>query len=271
MLRHVRYAFVFLVLLSLHIFAKIFYRQQSVWIGEVPDEPWQPYRVVAILNHTSLYEFLLAGQVPLRFLWRMASHCTVPIAKVTIDRPLIGPLWRMVAANVVPVTRERDSTWKQVLDSSDDPDSMLIILPEGRMKRRGGLDKNGRPMNVRGGIADLVRGADGQMLIAYNQGLHHIQIPGEHWPRFFQPVRLRFESLDISEYRRQMVADLDLDDEKDALTFKRRIMDDLDARRDRYCTSDLGGTDEPEAWSYVRGVVTPKGGTRYREGDDVIA
>ena len=37
------------------------------------------------------------------------------------------------------------------------PDTMVIIMPEGRMMRANGLDKNSRAMTVRGGVADIVR------------------------------------------------------------------------------------------------------------------
>ncbi|MCG8462299.1 MAG: hypothetical protein MI919_38940 [Holophagales bacterium] len=243
---------VFLVLMFLRVVSRLFYRQQGLWVGDVPEERWPPYRLVAILNHTSLMECLFAGQVPARFLWRMANHATIPIASVTMERPIVGRLWSFVAANIVSISRERDHTWKQVVESVDDPDSMVIILPEGRMKRAGGLDKHGRPMTIRGGIADLVLGTpEGHMLLAYSQGLHHIQVPGQHRPRLFRPVRMRFEAFDIAAYRERLSEGLDLSEEKDQLRFRRRMMDDLTARRDRHCTSDLGGTDEPEAWSGI--------------------
>ncbi len=248
-----RNAFVFVVLMMLRIFSKCFYKNESQWVGEIPEDPWQPYRLVAILNHTSLFEFLFAGQVPARFLWRMASHATIPIAKITIDRPVIGLMWRVVAANIVPVTRERDNTWQQVVESLEDPDSMIIILPEGRMKRANGLDKKGRPMSTRGGIADLIRGLpDGKLLLAYSQGLHHIQVPGQKIPNFFQPVRMRFEALQLSELKAEMSAGLDLENDKDLVRFRRRVMQLLDERRERYCTSDLGGSDEEQVWAEAR-------------------
>ena len=249
-MRFIRTLFVFIVLMMLRVFSRLFFKNESEWVGDVPDDHWQPYRLVAIMNHTSLFEFLFAGQVPARFLWRMAAHATIPIAKVTIDRPIIGLMWRVVAANIVPITRERDGTWQQVLESVDDPESMIIILPEGRMKRANGLDKKGRPMSTRGGIADLVRGLpdDGNFLVAYSQGLHHIQIPGQKIPNFFQPVRMRFESFTLSEYRDTMAEGLDLSDEKHLNTFRRRVMNDLDSRRDRYSTSDRGGSDCEEEW-----------------------
>ncbi|MEM1178385.1 MAG: hypothetical protein AAGM22_08580 [Acidobacteriota bacterium] len=240
---------VFCVLYAVRLFSRTFYRQQVQWVGKVPAEKWPPYRLVAILNHTSLCEFLFSGQTPASFLWRMAGHCTLPIAEVTIKRPLVGLFWRMVAANPISITRERDNTWEQVLEALDDPDAMLLILPEGRMKRGDGLDKNGRPMTVRAGIADLLRGLpDGKMLLCYSQGLHHIQIPGEGGMKLGQPVRIRFETVEIDDYKVEIADGLDLDDDKDFVTFKRRIKSDLEARRDRYATSDLGGTDEEDDW-----------------------
>ena len=161
----------------------------------------------------------------------------------------MGLFWRYVAANIVSVTRERDNTWQQVLDSVDDPESMVIILPEGRMKRANGLDKKGKPMTVRGGIADLLLGTpEGEMLLAYSLGLHHIQVPGQKRPRLFQPVRMRFQTLDIASYRAKMSEGLDLESDKDRMTFRRRVIEDFTERRDAYCSSDRGGTDEPGIW-----------------------
>ncbi|MEM8997906.1 MAG: hypothetical protein AAGF23_24205 [Acidobacteriota bacterium] len=240
---------VFCLLYAVRLFSRIFYRQEVSWVGDVPAEKWPPYRLVAILNHTSLCEFLYAGQTPASFLWRMAGHCTLPIASVTMKRPLVGLFWRMVAANPISITRERDNTWEQVLEALDDPKAMLLILPEGRMKRGDGMDKNGRPMTVRAGIADLLRGLpDGKMLLCFSQGLHHIQIPGDGWLKLGKPVRMRFETFEIDAYKRLIADGLDLADDRDFVTFKRRIKSDLEHRRDRYATSDLGGTDEPEAW-----------------------
>ena len=246
-----RYAFVYFVLLCCNRFSRLFYTVQTRWVGDVPKDPWHPYRVVAILNHTSLMEFLFGGVVPDSFLRRMARHGVVPIAEKTIQRPLIGKFWRLIAGNVVSITRERDHTWHKVLESVDD-DAMVIILPEGRMKRKGGLDKNGRPMTVRSGIGDLLWGVrEGKVLLAYSQGLHHIQVPDESWfPKFFKPVRMRLESLDIATVREQLGAD---EEGMEVNRFKRRVVDLLTKHRDLYCTSDLGGTDKPEEWADVKG------------------
>ncbi len=100
---------------------------------------------------------------------------------------------------MVSISRGRDETWQQVMESVD-PRSMVVILPEGRMKRKNGLDSFGRPLTVRSGIADLIDAIpEGKMLLAYSQGLHHVHIPDHsRFPRLFRPVRLRIETLATS-------------------------------------------------------------------------
>ncbi len=236
-----RYWIIYWFLLALKLFSRCFYSHEAQWVGETPERPWQDYRLIAILNHTSLFEFVFAGIVPNTFLWRMARYGLVPIASKTLDRPFIGAFWRQIAGNVVSISRERDQTWKKVMESVD-PRSMVIILPEGHMKRANGLDSKGRPLLVRGGIADLIEAIpDGKMLLAYSQGLHHIHIPDHsRFPRFFQPVRMRFEALDVEDYRAAIREQGGGEDKK----FRKAVVGDLTARRDRYCTSDVGGRDE---------------------------
>ena len=106
----------------------------------------------------------------------------VPIAQKTTDRALVGRFYGLVAARVVSISRERDETWSEVLRQID-PDAMVLILPEGRMKRATGLDSQGKPMTVRGGIADILETmGEGRMLLAYSGGLHHIQVAGRPLP-----------------------------------------------------------------------------------------
>lgn len=182
-----RYRIVYWFLTLLKIIARCFYRIEIQWVGKMPQDPWHDYRLVAVLNHTSLYEFLFAGMVPNKFLVRMAHFGTVPIASKTMERPVVGKFWSIVAGNVVSISRERDHTWKKVI-ASVDPRSMVIILPEGRMKRKGGRDSFGRVLTVRSGIADLVEAIpEGNMLLAYSQGLHHVHIPDHSFfPKLFQ-------------------------------------------------------------------------------------
>jgi len=230
----VRYLVTFCVLAAIKTLSHLFFRSEVEWVGERPDRPFRVLdrlRVVAILNHTSLYEPVFTVTVPYRFLWRAARHGVVAIAEKTLKRPFVGRLFSFIAAHVVSVTRERDHTWRAVL-SRIGPESMVLILPEGRMMRANGLDANGEPMTVRGGIADILEAAgEGEMLVAYSGGLHHVQAPGELLPRPFRRLRMRFELLDIGAYNEARRR------EEEAIgdSFKRRVKEDLEARRDRYC------------------------------------
>src|SRR6202140_1665910 len=190
---------VFTTLLTLKYLSRIFYRPDVAWVGEVLPKPWHNIRLVAFLNHTSLFEPVFLTCVPNHFVWRLAAHGVVPAAEKTTGRPLVGMIFKFVAHHVVAISRERDHTWFQLLNSID-PQSMVIILPEGRMKRANGLDLNGNPMSVRGGIADILLAVkDGRMLLAYSGGLHHVQVPG-HIPNVFKTVRMRPRVVDIAKY-----------------------------------------------------------------------
>lgn len=226
-----RSVLVFNMLTMLKVLSKVFYRHDFAFIGPTPPDPWADIRLVVFLNHTSLFEPVFLGSVPARFIWRLAAHGVVPAADKTTDRPLVGIVFRFVAHHVIAITRQRDDTWFQVLQKID-PKSMVVIAPEGRMKRENGLDLNGRPMSVRGGIADILSAVkEGRMLIAYSGGLHHVQVPGK-MPRIFKTVRLRVENVDIAEY----IADISRRGAEEE--FKKNVMKDLDWRRDHYAPED---------------------------------
>jgi hypothetical protein len=222
---------VFSLLLSLKYLSRIFYRHDFAWVGDVPPKPWHELRLVAFLNHTSLFEPLFLGGVPNHFIWRLAAHGVVPAADKTTGRPLVGLIFKFVAHHVIAITRERDQTWFEVL-SRIDPNSMVIIAPEGRMKRANGLDLQGNPMTVRGGIADIMLSVrEGRMLLAYSGGLHHVQVPGRI-PNVFKTVRMRLEVLELSKYIEEMMKRGGPDE------FKKNVRLDLDRRRDLYCPEE---------------------------------
>lgn len=223
---------VFSLLTFLKYLSRVFYRHDFGWVGEnVPPDPWGDLSLVAFLNHTSLFEPVFLGGVPNRFIWRLAAHGVIPAADKTTGRPLVGLLFKFVAHHVIAITRERDHTWFQVLNRID-PQSMVIIAPEGRMKRSTGLDVDGNPMTVRGGIADILLAInEGRMLIAYSGGLHHVQHPG-HIPNLFKTVRMRIENLDIASYIAEQMA------KGGPEQFKRNVMRDLDTRRDLYAPEE---------------------------------
>src|SRR5436190_16643657 len=224
---------VFTLLLVLKYLSKVFYTYDFAFIGPTPPDPWKGLRLVAFLNHTSLFEPVFLGGVPNRFIWRIAAHGVVPAADKTTGRPLVGMIFKFVAHHVIAITRERDHTWFAVLEKID-PHSMVIIAPEGRMKRANGLDSNGNPMTVRGGIADILLAIEhGRMLIAISGGLHHVQIPGHHTVGVFKKVSMQLENVDIAGYIAEQMA------KGGAEAFKKSVREDLERRRDEYIVPAL--------------------------------
>ena len=232
-----REACIYAMLRSIKGFSRLFYRFDIQWVHEPPAEPWRKLRLVTFLNHTSLYEPLFVGGFPNAFIRRIAFQGLMPVADKATRRPLMGFFFRMVAKNVVAITRKHDRTWDRVL-ATVQPDSMVIIMPEGRMMRADGLDKNGQPMTVRGGIADLLLAIpEGRMLLAYSSGLHHVQIPGQSpLPRLFKTLRMRLERIDIADYRQKLL------EAHGPAAFKRALVRDLESRRDRYCLGPEAST-----------------------------
>jgi 1-acyl-sn-glycerol-3-phosphate acyltransferase len=219
---------VFLLLLVVKLISRIFYRVRLQWVGEELD-PWSDLRVLALLNHTSLFEPILVGAAPNRLLWQMAAHGVIPVADKTIARPMAGRFFRLIAHTVIPITRERDDTWTLVLARIHDPRALVVILPEGRMMRSTGLDLQGQPVTVRGGIADILATLPGgRLLLVYSQGLHHVHAPGDRFPRLFKTVHLRGETVDIATYREALLRDTG------EPGFKRSVIEDLTRRRDTW-------------------------------------
>ena len=215
----------FSVLLAAKLFSRLFYRHRIRWVAPTPDDPWADLRLVIILNHTSLFEWLFAGSTPNRFLWRTARHGVIPVADKTLNRPVVGRFFRILGQHVVPITRKPDESWEQLLRRID-PEGMVIILPEGRMKRQTGLDQDGRPLRARGGVADILQGLPaGRMLIAYSGGLHHVQIPGQSLPKLFKSIHLSLENVDIVDYRAEFAK------ESRQRNLKQRVIDDMERRK----------------------------------------
>lgn len=189
-----------LLVLGVYGFSRLFYRFELTWVGDPPKDVFREVRVFALLNHTSLFEPLFIGAFPVGFLWSAAPRATMPGADVTMNRPIIGRFYRLLSPRTVSITRKRDDSWQAFLDQIG-PDSLVALAPEGRMMRQNGLDKDGKPMSVRGGIADILqRIGSGTMLLAYSGGLHHVNIPGEGKLRLFQTLKLRLEAVEIADY-----------------------------------------------------------------------
>ena len=224
-----RETLIYAFLLAIKTFSRIFYRFDISWTGDLPKDPWANLRLLLILNHTSLYEPLFTGWVPNRFLKNVARNGLVPIADKTFNRPMVGRFFRMVANNVISISRLRDISWDRFIDRIR-PDSLVIMLPEGRMKRKNGFDANGNPMTIRGGVVDLLEAIPGgRMLIAYSGGLHHVQIPNQRIPRLFKTLQMRVESLDISHYKEMLWHN------RGSNSFKQAVVADLEIRLSIIC------------------------------------
>lgn len=211
------------VLLVIRLLSRLLYRHDFEWLDERPPHVWRDARLFVFLNHTSLYEPLFVGVLPLSFLWRCTRSAVLPAADKTLRRPFVGRLIRLMAPNTISITRKRDASWDGFLETIHD-DSVVVILPEGRMMRPTGLDKDGKPMSVRGGIADILAVLEsGAMIIVYAGGLHHVQAPGQRFPRLFKTLRARVESVGIQDYKQALQS-------HNPGNFKGAVIEDLQAR-----------------------------------------
>lgn len=227
--------FIFVVLLKAKLFAHLFYRFSSRWVGEVPEDRWDGIRLLVLLNHTSLFEWLYIGLAPWKLVWQIAAHGVIPVAEKTLKRPFVGRFFAILAQHVVSITRKPDESWRQLLASVNDPKATVLILPEGRMMRATGLDAEGKPMTVRGGVADIMRAMDrGRVLFGYMAGLHHVQVPGQRFPGLFKRLEMTLEVAGLEDYKRSIGPHLD------AKEFKRRVKQDLEERKARWCESFVG-------------------------------
>lgn len=193
----------FLILSAVKIISTLLYRCQYQWLGVRTDSLWKDIRLIVFLNHTSLYEPLFSQILPFRYLWSLAGHANIPGADITLKRPLVGTFWKLMVPNISSISRKKDATWDNYLDSIGEED-VVMIAPEGRMKRPNGLDKYGKPMTVRGGVADIINNLHhGKMLLCFSGGLHHVQSPGQHLPRPFKTIRMNLELIEIEEYKKR--------------------------------------------------------------------
>lgn len=200
--------------------SKVFFRSEVIWHTPKDQIDWDQIRVAVVLNHTSLFEPLFVSAIPNINLWRAVDRVVVPVADVTMNRPLVGKLFRLLAPNAITITRRRDDSWNEFMEKVKG-NSLILIFPEGRMKRKDGLDKNGKPMSVKGGIAEILQKIDGgKMMIAYSGGLHHVHAPGESLPKLFRSIQIGFEQVDINDYKKQF----------DGQDFRAAVIQDLEER-----------------------------------------
>ena len=224
--------FVFLTLALTKIFAKIFFRFEEHWLTPYPKN-WRLIKCIGVLNHTSLYEPIFVALYPFSELWRVAKYSVAPAADITMKRKVVGIFFSLLGQNIIPISRKRDSSWEHFLNKIDEK-SLVVILPEGRMMRAGGLDKHGRPMDIRPGIADVIfRIPEGNFMILTSGGLHHIQRPGQLIPKLFKPIKVAVEILDIKKLKSTILremADEQMTGDSDR-NFKKKFVEFLEKRK----------------------------------------
>ena len=226
----------FITLGLLKIFANTAYRIENRWLNDPGAGRWKDVRLMIFLNHTSLYEFLFLGATPWSFMLERAGKIVLPGADVTLRKNTWGTLYRMVLPRIIPISRERDGTWDHFLKQIGD-DCMVLITPEGRMKRLNGLDKHGKPMSVRGGVVDIMKMiGKGKMLIVYSGGLHHVAPPGVIYPKLFKTIRIHTEAMMIEDYIAEIEAQINAEgtltkgNTEFTFAFKKAVIADLEAR-----------------------------------------
>ncbi len=210
---------------SVKYLASIFYRFDVKWLSEQSSVNWKDIKLIVFLNHTSLFEPIFIRVAPNSFIWRLSKNLVVPGADITLKRPIVGRFFKSIVPGAVSISRKRDSSWTNFMDKIA-PGSVVAILPEGRMKRKDGLDKHGKPMSVRGGIADILHHMqDGKALFVYSGGLHHIQSPGQIFPRIFKRVKVNLELMNIEQYKHMI-------EEKSTTfrEFRKNIINDLNQK-----------------------------------------
>ncbi|GGD55204.1 hypothetical protein GCM10011357_08660 [Lacimicrobium alkaliphilum] len=205
------------------LLSHLFYRGRVNWLSKEKEEALKDVRLLVFLNHTSLFEPLFIRFAPWRFVCQLAHKVVVPGADITLKRPMTGRILKVLLPGCIPITRQQDESWQHFLSHVQE-DVITAILPEGRMKRSNGLDSQGNPMSVRGGVADiLVRLREGKMLFVYSGGLHHVQVPGQRFPRVFKTLSVNMEILDIADYKAAL-------EQQGEGSFKARVVKDMNHR-----------------------------------------
>lgn len=193
--------FSFCVMSLVKVLSYPFFWFDVKWLSKKQQEELSNVRLIVLLNHTSLYEALFVRLAPFPYLWKIARHLMVPVADVTTKRPLVGKFFHALLPGVTPISRKRDDSWNSFIERIND-EAIVAILPEGRMRRHDGKDKHGKAMSVRTGIADIIEKLDsGNILFIYSGGMHHIQIPGQRFPKLFKKIKTNMEIVTVEEYK----------------------------------------------------------------------
>lgn len=217
-----------IILLFIKITSNIFYKFEVKWLSS-GNHDWNKIRIISFLNHTSLFEPLFIGILPYSFIFKLSKHLIAPGASKTLERPLVGYFWKLMGPGIVSITRKKDKSWREFRERIHD-DSIIVIAPEGRMKRKNGLDLDGKKMSVKSGICDILEIEEaGDILFTYSGGLHHVQAPGEKIPRIFKRIKVNLEQISIAEYKKRF--------DGEGVEWKRNVLKDIQSKLENNCPS----------------------------------
>ncbi len=221
--------FRFLLLLLIKLITRIFYHFEIEWIsGKL--KSYKDQKVFLLINHTSLFEPIFIGAFPIPLLWEISRRFAYPIAQKTLNRPIAGFTFKLLSPITLPLTKNRDKAWRNFMRVITSGKYLIGFAPEGRMRRANGLDKDGKPMSMMGGVVDILEHTkSGNILFLFSGGLHHVQIPGEGAPNLFKKIHLALDSKPIEEYISEVQAKYGSED------LRKGILADLEHRRDTLC------------------------------------
>ncbi|MGK0367697.1 MAG: 1-acyl-sn-glycerol-3-phosphate acyltransferase [Thermoproteota archaeon] len=198
----------FIVLSTLKILSHLFFPLIMKSHRGSIQKDWKDIKFIIFLNHTSLYEPLFLAAMPWPLLWKVSKYMVAPGADVTLNRPIVGWFYKHLSSNIVSISRERDHTWVKFLEKIHVKNSVILILPEGRMMRKNGLDRKGKPMSCRGGVVDILNEVnEGKILFCYSGGLHHVQYPGKKIPKVFKKIFMDIEIEPVKSYKEKFTND----------------------------------------------------------------
>ena len=215
--------FRFSILLFLKFFCFVFFFTK-VNYKNTKNIPWEKINLILFLNHTSLFEFIFITIVPIKYLWRMSEKLIFPVADISYDKFLFGNFIKKLGPYPIRISRKRDKSWSYFLRKLTN-DKILIFPAEGRMRRKTGLDKDGKPLTVRSGVCDILKKYEScPFLIMYSHGIHHVYAPEDKLPKLFKRISITIEMLSVSDYCKKFT--------KDSVLNKKALRSDLDRKRD---------------------------------------
>lgn len=184
------------------ILVKILYRCSWTWIGKNSDRGFQDMKALFLMNHTSYADHMIFVLVPINVIYKMFWNARIAVAQHQVKN--FKGLLQYLENNIVPLSRQRDDSWNNYLSNAN-AKSIFVMYPEGTRMSPEGLDKNGKKVRVKGGVADILELLpDGDIVILYLDGFYEILGAGMKFPKLFKKVRVTAEVVDIAALKHEL-------------------------------------------------------------------